>query len=109
MKYNKPNFFYEKQDNIYSCDSRFTYTLSANKTGKTLSHCLWINEQCILGPLGSEYAWLSPYIKTSEIAFNLLKKMITNSNLYKRLDKEKSVNQFHFNIVGLILREKSAS
>jgi len=69
--------------------------MAANKVGKTASHVCWINEQAMLAGSGKEFAWVAPYIKTSEIAFNLLKKMIIKSSLYKTL--EGSSNQFHFN------------
>jgi len=98
IKYVKPNCFYKKQSEIYDCDSRFTYTLSGNKTGKTFSHALWINEQAILGPEGTEYAWVAPIFSTAEVAFKLLKKLITASSLYKKLEEEDSPNKFKFNI-----------
>jgi len=97
ISYKKPNFFYEKQDNIYNCPIRFTYTMSGNKTGKTFSHAIWINEQCILGSPGTEYAWLAPFFRTAEIGYNLLKKLIMNSSLYKALEEINAPNQFHFN------------
>jgi len=95
INYHSPKWFYDKQQDIFDCPSRFTLTMAANKVGKTASHVCWINEQAMLGSKGKEFAWVAPFIKTSEIAFNLLKKMIINSELYKAL--EGSPNQFHFN------------
>lgn len=97
IAYRSPECFYPKQQSIYDCDTRFTYTMSANKTGKTFSHAIWINEQCILGPEGTDYAWLAPVFATSEIAFKLLKKLIVQSNLYNKLADENSELQFNFN------------
>ena len=97
INYSRPDCFYKKQDDIYNCTSRFTYTMSGNKTGKTFSHAIWINEQCILGPHGTEYAWLAPFFRTAEIAFNLLKRLIMESALYQYLDEKGSKNTFHFN------------
>lgn len=95
--YKSPGFFYKKQQEIYDCKSRFVFTLAGNKVGKTASHCCWINEKCMLGNKGTEYAWIGPYIKTSEIAFNLLKKMVISTKLYKRLEESRSSNRFKFN------------
>jgi len=97
IAYRKPTCFYPKQQAIYDCDKRFTYTMSANKTGKTFSHAIWINEKCILGPEGTDYAWLAPVFSTSEIAYKLLHRLIIGSNLYKKLAEENSEKQFNFN------------
>lgn len=95
--YSPPSFFYPKQQEIYDCKAREVFVIASNKVGKTLALALWINEKTLLGKPGGKYCWLAPYAKTATIGFDLVKKIILQSNLYKSLDKVKHKNRFRFN------------
>lgn len=109
ITYSKPDFFYPMQEKIINCKKRFTFTISGNKTGKTLSHIVWLNEKALLEDSGTEYCWLSPYVKTSEIAFNLLQKIIMRSSVYKKLEETNSYNNFYFNNSKLFIKYPNAN
>lgn len=91
-----PDFFYPKQEEMYKCESRYTVVISANKTGKTLSMGLWINERALLGKPNGKYCWLAPYSKTARIGYELVRRIITQSELYQHLKDNNSNQQFKF-------------
>jgi hypothetical protein len=97
IKYSPPDIFYPKQQDIYDCPERYTVVISANKTGKTLALACWINEQAILGAPDTKYCWLAPFSKTSTIGYELVRKIIMGTNIYKHLKETNHEKQFKFN------------
>lgn len=97
IKYSKPDFFYDKQEQIYNCDKQFSVVLSSNKTGKTVLAALWLNEQALLNTTEDSYCWLSPFSETSKIGYELIKKIIMGTPIYQHLIDINHKKQFKFN------------
>lgn len=69
IKIIQPNLT-DYQKKILYCDSRFTITEAATKTGKTFSHIYWLFEQACKGKQGRNYWWVAPSYAQSSIAFS---------------------------------------
>lgn len=68
------------QEDILDCESQFSYTLSANKVGKTWSHMVWLFEKAIESDSG-HFSWIAPTYKIASIAFDLCCDFIRDTNI----------------------------
>ena len=78
----RPNLTDYQKAIIYS-DARFTITEAATKCGKTFSHLWWLFESANLETKrGANYWWVAPVYQQAEIAFNRLRRVISQFNVY---------------------------
>lgn len=72
------------QKAIIYCDTRFTVTTAATKTGKTFSHLWWLFEEAGSGTKqGANYWWVAPVFSQAEIAFNRLRRFLSGHPDFK--------------------------
>jgi len=91
------------QSEIIDRPERFTITEASTKSGKTVSHIVWLFEQALFGGAerlievdgkgqvafnnndqqGKEYWWVAPVYSQAEIAYKRLKLFIGDKSLYK--------------------------
>ena len=64
---------YEKQENAFFCDARYSVIDASTKSGKTVGSLLWIAEKAMRGKPGQNYWWVAPVYSQSEIGFRRLK------------------------------------
>lgn len=74
-------WLYPKQLEIVDNDSKYSLILASTKSGKTYSMVIWLIEKALFNGDNRSYCWLSPTFRTSEIAFELAKKLLRNTDL----------------------------
>lgn len=107
-----------QKDFLYS-SKRFTAVEASTKTGKTFSHIYWLfacahantlpnarklNPCLKAAKEGNEYWWCAPVYSQAQIAFNRMKRKVSNSSLY-------SVNKSDLTIttpIDTVIRFKTA-
>jgi hypothetical protein len=74
---------YQKQ--ILESKSRFTITEASTKVGKTYSHIIWLYAKAHEGENyeGRNFWWVAPVYNQAKIAFNRLRRYLSQSGLYK--------------------------
>lgn len=82
--YNRPKMT-PYQTAILDSPARFTVTEAATKTGKTASHIIWLHEQPLALDLkdGQAVWWVAPVYGQAEIAFNRMKRLISDKDYFK--------------------------
>src|ERR1700733_12962397 len=90
IKYQRPKLF-PYQTQILDSDARFTVTEASTKVGKTTSHIIWLYEQALNCKEGQSVWWVAPVYVQAEIAFNRMKKKVTNQ-------ADESINHTFFKI-----------
>lgn len=88
--YERP-FLYSYQKKILDCESRYTVTEAATKTGKTASHIIWLFEQAINLKANQSVWWVAPIFAQAEIAYNRMKAQISNRQFFKHNDTKLSL------------------
>ena len=73
----------EYQKEILDSKERFTVVLASTKTGKTASHIVWLFEQALEGTEGQQFWWVAPVYSQAKIAFNRMKRQISNRSIFK--------------------------
>lgn len=63
--------------------ARFTVTEASTKTGKTASHIIWLFEQALKCKSGQSVWWVAPVYGQAKIAFERMKKQVTNKAFFK--------------------------
>lgn len=92
MTYKRYGGFYDKQKDIIDSQSRFTYTLSGNKTGKTMSHAIWLLEKAIMND-NCHFSWVGYTFKIAEIGFDLCCDFLSSAKIgdYCKINKSKLI------------------
>jgi hypothetical protein len=81
ITYQRPNLT-NYQQKILDDPARFTITEAGTKTGKTVSHIIWLFEQALLLKPGQFVWWVAPVYQQAEIAFRRMKAYIQPPELY---------------------------
>lgn len=93
IEYERP-FTYDYQAQILDSLERYTITEASTKVGKTASHIIWLFEQSI-GiknyaakqivelPEGANFWWVAPVFGQAEIAFNRMRRQVTDKSFFK--------------------------
>ncbi|ASZ14519.1 hypothetical protein KTO58_01210 [Chitinophaga pendula] len=93
IRYTRP-FLYNYQRKILDDPARFTVTEASTKVGKTASHVIWLIEKAIAlpnlvlkggghPPPGSSVWWVAPVYGQAEIAFNRMRKQVSNKAFFR--------------------------
>lgn len=70
------------QTEIIDCEKRFTITEASTKSGKTVSHIVWLLEQALTGKNGEEFWWVAPIFSQAEIAFERMQRFVNINNFF---------------------------
>lgn len=81
ISYTRPPL-YSYQTALLDSPSRFTVCEAATKVGKTASHIIWLFEQALQCTEGQSCWWVAPSIGQAKIAFDRMKRQISNKDLY---------------------------
>ena len=73
IEYTRPKLA-NYQAEIIDCKKRFTITEASTKSGKTVSHIIWLFEQSIQGSNGQEFWWVAPIFSQAKIAFERMQR-----------------------------------
>ena len=99
------------QTEIIDSEKRFTITEACTKSGKTVSHIVWLFEQALKNDEvngqdkeGMEYWWVAPVYAQAEIAFKRMQYFINDKSLFTANGSKMTIELFN----GSILRFKSA-
>lgn len=82
IEYTRP-WLPDYQKRILDAPERYTITEATTKAGKTVSHIVWIIEEAMKGKPGQNCWWVAPVYSQTEIAFNRMKRFITNKAIFK--------------------------
>lgn len=82
---------YKKQRAIIDCPTRYTITEGSTKSGKTVSHIVWLFEQSLQGRFGDNYWWVAPTYSQAKIAFRRLKRYITDKEFFEANESELTI------------------
>lgn len=80
IEYKRPSL-YPKQTAFVDCPARYTVVEASTKTGKTVACLIWLLEQAMRGKGGSHYWWIAPTYSVAGIAYNRLKRWLSDSTL----------------------------
>jgi len=103
INYTRP-FLYPYQTEILNCPARFTVTVAATKCGKTASHIVWLFEEALKCKANQRVWWVAPTIGQAKIAFDRMKVQISNRDLFKSNDTNRTITL----ITGAIMEFKTA-
>lgn len=103
------------QTKIIDCKKRFTVCEASTKSGKTVSHIVWLFEKALEDRTGvkahqrqekegMEYWWVAPVSSQAEIAFNRMQRFLSQKGFFK-VNKTKLTLQLPN---GAMIRFKSA-
>jgi hypothetical protein len=81
ITYQRPNLT-NYQTEILDNPERFTITEAGTKTGKTVSHIVWLFEEGLKIKPGQFVWWVAPVYQQAEIAFRRMKAYIKPKELY---------------------------
>lgn len=101
--YNRPKLA-QYQTDIIDCEKRFTITEASTKSGKTVSHIVWLHEQALEGKSGNEFWWVAPIFSQAEIAFERMQRFVENKDYFIANKSKLSLRLPN----GAIMRFKSA-
>lgn len=82
LEYTRP-WLPDYQKDIIDAEERYTITEATTKAGKTVSHIVWIFEEAMKGKAGQNCWWVAPVYSQAEIAFNRLRRFITDPSTFK--------------------------
>lgn len=103
INYTRP-FMYPYQLDILNSKARFTVTTAATKVGKTASHIVWLFEQALLCKANQSVWWVAPTVGQAKIAFDRMKVQISNRDLFKSNETNRTITL----ITGAKLEFKTA-
>lgn len=95
---------YPYQLDILNSKARFTVTTAATKVGKTASHIVWLFEQALLCKANQSVWWVAPTVGQAKIAFDRMKVQISNKDLFKSNETNRTITL----ITGAILEFRTA-
>lgn len=99
-----PLAFY--QENIIDSPCRYTVTEGATKTGKTVSHLIWLFELALQGSAGQNYWWVAPVYQQAEIAFRRLKRAMPDYVRPRAIEKPFLIELSNGARIGFMSAEK---
>lgn len=73
--YERPWLYPEQLDGIF-CPHRYGLIEASTKTGKTAGCMVWLVEQAMQGRAGDNYWWVAPWLATSRIVFDRLRRTL---------------------------------
>jgi Terminase large subunit, T4likevirus-type, N-terminal/Terminase RNaseH-like domain len=82
IKYKRP-YLTNYQKDILDAPARYTVTEASTKVGKTASHIVWLFEKALQGKAGQNFWWIAPVFGQAEIAFNRMKRQVTDPNFFQ--------------------------
>jgi hypothetical protein len=103
INYTRP-FLYPYQTAILNSPARFTVTVAATKVGKTASHIVWLFEQALNCKANQSVWWIAPTVGQAKIAFDRMKVQISNKDLFKANETQRTITL----ITGAIMEFKTA-
>lgn len=103
LTYNRP-WITNYQRAIIDDPNRYTVTYACTKSGKTVSHYIWLHEQALQGKAGQEFWWVAPIYEQTKIAFKRLKLQVNQPQLYHFNLSELSITLWN----KAVIRFKSA-
>ena len=107
IEYTRPKLT-KYQTEIIDSEKRFTICEASTKSGKTVSHIVWLFEQALGGKnqkkQGMEYWWVAPVFAQAKIAFNRMQRFLNIPNFFKVNISELSLTLPN----GAVIRFKSA-
>lgn len=103
INYTRP-FMYPYQLDILNSPARFTVTIAATKTGKTASHIVWLFEQALKCKANESVWWVAPTVGQAKIAFDRMKVQISNKDLFKSNETNRTITL----VTGAILEFRTA-
>src|SRR3990167_2157517 len=86
IKYSRPPLT-SYQRAILDDPARFTITLAGTKTGKTLSHAIWLFQQALHLKLNQNCWWVAPVYYQAEMAYKRFKNQISQK-IYSHNDSK---------------------
>ena len=103
------------QTDILDAKERFTITEACTKSGKTVSHIVWLFEQALSDrehvneeekqdKEGMEYWWVAPVYSQADIAFKRMQMFISDRNIFTANGSKMTITLSN----GAIMRFKSA-
>jgi hypothetical protein len=90
ITYTRP-FIYPYQKAILDSEARYTVCEAATKVGKTASHIIWLFEQALICKQGQSVWWVAPSVTQAKIAFDRMKLQITNKDLFKSNETNRTI------------------
>jgi len=90
INYKRP-YLYGYQIDIIDCPARYTVTEASTKVGKTASHIIWLFEQALQCKANQSVWWIAPSIGQAKIAYDRMKVQITNKDLFKSNDTNRTI------------------
>lgn len=79
------------QKDIIDSDARYTICEATTKSGKTVSHIIWILEEALKGQEGNNFWWVAPVYSQSKIAFTRIQRFIKTKDLFTSNKSELSI------------------
>jgi hypothetical protein len=90
INYTRP-FVYPYQAAILNSVARYTVCEASTKVGKTASHIIWLFEEALKCKENQSCWWVAPTIGQAKIAFDRMKVQITNKELFKSNETNRTI------------------
>lgn len=105
FNYNRPELAQYQKD-IIDCEKRFTITEASTKSGKTVSHIVWLFEQAFnpKAKRGHEFWWVAPIFSQAQIAFERMQRFVNKHDFFITNKSQLSLTLPN----GAVMRFKSA-
>ncbi len=103
IEYTRP-YLPDYQKEIINAPERYTITEATTKAGKTVSHIVWCLEEAMKGKAGQNVWWTAPVYSQTEIAYNRLKRFITDPSVFKANESKLTITLAN----GVVIWFKSA-
>lgn len=100
--YNRP-WMYEKQEQAFFNDARYSLTEASTKAGKTVAGIVWLFEQAFNGNRGENYWWVAPVFPQAEIAFTRMLAAYPREVIYQFKQTDMSITLLN----GAVIKFKS--
>ena len=103
IEYTRPRLT-SYQTAIIDSPARFTITEASTKSGKTVSHIVWLFEEALKRDRGQFVWWVAPVYQQTEIAYRRMKAFIQPRELYNSNDGKMRLTL----VTGAVIEFKSA-
>jgi phage terminase large subunit-like protein len=80
--YQRPEELYPKQVEAIFDPKRISVIEASTKSGKTLGSICWLYEEAFKGRAGENFWWVAPVASQSKIAFDRMRRMITERETF---------------------------
>ena len=82
---------YPEQKAFIDDPARYTIVEASTKAGKTVGCIVWLFEQALQGKEGHNYWWVAPVYSQAQIAYDRLKRFISDRSFYTSNKQELSI------------------